>query len=158
MTVTRPLIPFLAVALSVVSTVYLEAQVADASALPPLTRGRTHEGTTTSTPGLTAATSQCAQAADPTYGTSAANPIKIGGAPLYVAARSVKFMRTLRGPAGEPVHFKRLGSFEGPDQTILDVWLVERIGRSQHFYVDGYRTADVLLAVGTKPRRRRPRS
>ena len=148
MTVSRSSIPFLAVALGVVSTPGLEAQVADASALPALTRGRTHEGTTTSTPGLTAATSQCAQAADPTYGTTALNPIKVGGAPLYVADHSVKFMRTLRGPAGEPVHFKRLGSFEGPENTILDVWLVERMGLSQHLYLDGYRTAEVHAPSG----------
>ena len=148
MTVNRSLIPFLAVALGVASSPDLEAQVADASALPALTRGRTHEGTTTSTPGLTAATSQCAQSADPSYGTTAANPIKVGGEALYVADRSVKFMRTLRGPAGEPVHFKRLGSFEGPDKTILDVWLVERMGFSQHFYLDGYRTDGVLAPTG----------
>jgi len=143
-----PLIPFLAIALGVLSTSDLEAQSASASALPPLTTGRTHEGTTTSTPGLTAATSQCAYAADPGYGTTATDPIKVGGSPLYISDRSVKFMRTLRGPAGEPVHFKRLGSFEGPEGTILDVWLVERVGLSQHFYLDGYRTSEVRAPVG----------
>ena len=148
MTAGRPLIPLLAVALAVLSTSDLEAQSASASALPPLTTGRTHEGTTTSTPGLTAATSQCAQAADPGYGTAATNPIKVGGAPLYIADRSVKFMRTLRGPAGEPVHFKRLGSFDGPEGTTLDVWLVERVGLSQHFYLDGYRTSEVRAPIG----------
>jgi hypothetical protein len=147
-TTRRPLVPLLAVALGVLSTSDLEAQSANASVLPPLTSGRTHEGTTTSTPGLTAATSQCAQAAEPGYGTTAANPIKVGGAPLYVADRSVKFMRTLRGPAGEPVRFKRLGSFEGPEGTTLDVWLVERVGLSQHFYLDGYRTSEVRAPLG----------
>jgi hypothetical protein len=144
----RPLIPLFAVALGVLSAPDLEAQSANASELPPLTTGRTHEGTTMSTPGLTAATSQCAQAADPSYGTTPTSPIKIGGAPLYVADRSVKFMRTLRGPAGEPVHFKRLGSFDGPEDTILDVWLVERVGLSQHFYLDGYRTSEVRAPIG----------
>jgi hypothetical protein len=144
----RPLIPLLAIALGVLSTPDLEAQSANASALPPLTSGRTHEGTTTSTPGLTAATSQCAPAADPSYGITATNPIKVGGAPLYIADRSVKFMRTLRGPAGEPVHFKRLGSFNGPEDTTLDVWLVERMGLSQHFYLDGYPTSEVRAPIG----------
>ena len=143
MTSRRSLIPLLAVALGVLSTPDLEAQSSGASALPPLTSGRTHEETTMSTPGLTAATSQCAEAVDPSYGTTPTSPIKVGGAPLYVADRSVKFMRMLRGPAGEPVHFKRLGSFDGPEGTILDVWLVERVGLSQHFYLDGYRTSEV---------------
>jgi hypothetical protein len=115
----RPLISVLTVALGVLSTANLEAQSASPSALPALTTGRTHEETTISTPGLTAATSQCAQAVDSNYGTTATSPIKVGGAPLYIADRSVKFMRTLRGPAGEPVHFKRLGSFDGPEGTTL---------------------------------------
>jgi len=148
MTSRRPLIPLLAVALGVLSTTDLEAQSASASALPALTTGRTHEGTTMSTPGLTAAASQCAQAPDPGYGTTATSPIKVGGAPLYIADRSVKFMRTLRGPTGEPVHFKRLGSFDGPEGTTLDVWLVERVGLSQHFYLDGYRTSEVRAPAG----------
>lgn len=148
MTSRRPLIPLLTIALCVLSIADLEAQTASASALPALTTGRTHEGTTMSTPGLTAATSQCAQAADPGYGTTPTSPIKVGGAPLYVADRSVKFMRTLRGPAGEPVHFKRLGSFDGPEGTTLDVWLVERVGLSQHFYLDGYRSSEVRTPIG----------
>lgn len=127
---------------------HVEAQTAPTSALPLMTTGRTHEETTTSTPGLTAATSRCPQADDPSYGTTAANPIKIGGAPLYIADRSVTFMRTLRGPGGEAVHFKRLGSFEGPDSTMLDVWLAERAGLSHHFYLDGYRTSDVRAPAG----------
>ena len=57
-------------------------------------------------------------------------------------------MRTLRGPAGEPVHFKRLGSFDGPEGTTLDAWLVERVGLSQHFYLDGYRTSEVRAPIG----------
>jgi len=125
-----------------------DAQTAPASALPPLTSGRTHEGTTTSTPGLTPSTSLCPPAGDPTYGTTAANPIEVGGAPLYIADRSVKFMRMLRGPAGEPVHFKRLGSFEGPEATILDVWLVERAGASQHLCLDGYRSSELQAPAG----------
>lgn len=148
MTSRRSLIPLLAVALGVLSTPDLEAQSSSASALPPLTSGRTHEETTVSTPGLTAATSQCVEAVDPSYGTTPTSPIKVGGAPLYVADRSVKFMRMLRGPAGEPVHFKRLGSFDGPEGTILDVWLVERVGLSQHFYLDGYRTSEVRAPIG----------
>ena len=146
MTCCRPLIPLLMVAFGILSTADLAAQ--PASALPPLTTGRTHEGTTISTPGLTAASSECAQAAEPGYGTTPTSPIKVGGAPLYIADQSVKFMRTLRGPAGEPVHFKRLGSFDGPEGTTLDVWLVERAGFSQHFYLDGYRTSDVRAPIG----------
>jgi len=141
------ILPF-AVALGLLPVATVEAQSARASALPPLTTGQTHEGTTTSTPGLTVATSRCAHADDPSYGTIAASPIMVGGGAQYVTDRSVRFMSTLRGPDGEPVHFKRLGSFEGPESTILDVWLVERVGFSQYLFLDGYRTAEVRAPLG----------
>jgi hypothetical protein len=67
----------------------------------------THETTTPDVPGLTAETSKCPLSMDPTYGLTVENPIKTGGGDLYMAAREVKFLNALRGPAGEGVHFKR---------------------------------------------------
>src|SRR3977135_2048295 len=75
----------------------LRAQV-NGPQLPALTRGATHERRTADLPGLTAATSVGRVAEDPTYGATPANPIKVGGAPLYVMARSMRFLETLRGP------------------------------------------------------------
>ena len=116
--------------------------------LPPLTRGVTHETRTISVPGLTAATSGCPVSDDPTYGVTAANPIKVGGDMLYVAARSMRYLQALRGPAGEGLHFWRLGSFEGPDGTMLDVYQVEHDGTVHHLYVDGYRSAELRAPRG----------
>src|SRR5262249_50099533 len=116
--------------------------------LPPLTRGVTHETRTINVPGLTAATSGCPVSDDPTYGVTAANPIKVGGDMLYVAARSIRYLQALRGPAGEGLHFWRLGSFEGPDGTMLDVYQVEHDGIVHHLYVDGYRSAELRAPRG----------
>jgi hypothetical protein len=113
-----------------------------------LTRGATHETRTLDLPGLTAANSRCPVSDDPTYGVTAANPIKVGGSPMYVKARSMRFLLALRGPAGQGLHFKRLGSFDGPHDTILDLYEVERDGVVRHLYLDGYRTAGVWAPPG----------
>jgi hypothetical protein len=110
--------------------------------LPALTRGATHETQTADIPGLTTDTSRCALSDDPTYGLTAANPIKLGGEPMYLTARSLRFLSALRGAAGEGLHLKRLGSFEGPDGTILDVYRVEHGSTVRHLYVDGYRSGE----------------
>jgi hypothetical protein len=125
----------------------LDAQAQEPQ-LPPLTRGVTHETRTINIPGLTAATSGCPVSDDPTYGVTAANPIKVGGDMLYVAARSIRYLQALRGPAGEGLHFWRLGSFEGPDDTMLDVYQVEHDGTVHHLYVDGYRSAELRAPRG----------
>src|SRR5512144_401432 len=65
-----------------------------------------HETTTPDVPGLTAETSECPLSTDPTYGLTKDNPIKTGGGDMYMAARQVRFLNALRGPAGEGVHFK----------------------------------------------------
>lgn len=116
--------------------------------LPALTRGATHETRTPNAPGLTAATSGCPVADDPAYGLTAANPIKVGGDAMYVMARSMRFLQSLRGPSGEGLHFWRLGSFDGPDDTILDVYQVEHDGAVHHLYVDGYRWAELKAPQG----------
>lgn len=116
--------------------------------LPPLTRGATHETRTIDLPGLTPATSGCPVSDDPTYGVTAANPIKVGGDMMYVMARSMRFLQALRGPSGQGLHFWRLGSFEGPDGTILDLYQVEHDGTVHHLYVDGYRSAELRAPRG----------
>ena len=67
---------------------------------------------------------------------------------LYVAARSMRYLQTLRGPSGEGLHFWRLGSFEGPDGTMLDVYQVEHDATVHHLYVDGYRSAELRAPRG----------
>jgi hypothetical protein len=111
--------------------------------LPALTRGATHETRTVAVPGLTAATSACPVSDDPTYGVTPGNPIKVGGGALYVMSRSMRFLQALRGSTGQGLHLWRLGSFDGPDETMLDVYQVEHDGAVQHLYVDGYRWAEL---------------
>jgi hypothetical protein len=128
-------------------TAGLSAQANDPP-LPGLTRGATHETRTIDVPGLTAATSGCPISDDPTYGVTAANPIKVGGDMMYVMARSMRFLQALRGSSGQGLHFWRLGSLEGPDSTILDVYQVEHDGTVRHLYVDGYRWAELKAPRG----------
>jgi hypothetical protein len=107
--------------------------------LPGLTRGATHERRTADLPGLTAVTSACPISDDPSYGVTPANPIKVGGGPMYLMARSLRFLETLRGPGGQGLQLMRLGSFDGPDDTVLDVYNVAYDAVVRHLYVDGYR-------------------
>ncbi len=140
-----PLIVFMT--MSAVLPLGLRAQ-ANGPQFPGLTQGATHESRTSDVPGLTTATSLCPMSDDPTYGVTPANPIKVGGGPMYVKARSIRFLHTLRGPAGQGLHLKRLGSFGGPDETILDVYLVAHDGIVRHIYVDGYRWAAPKAPLG----------
>ena len=116
--------------------------------LPALTRGATHETRTVDVPGLSAATSGCPVSEDPTYGLTAANPIKVGGGAMYVMSRSMRYLQALRGPSGQGLHLWRLGSFDGPAETMLDVYQVEHDGTVQRLYVDGYRWAELRAPAG----------
>lgn len=109
----------------------------------------THETTTTPVPGMTPATSLCKMSTDETYGLTAANPVKTGGGDLYMAARQVRFLSALRGPAGEGTHFKRGGSLKALDGTILDSYSMEILGgKKTTLYIDGYHWADPIAPVG----------
>lgn len=109
-------------------------------------RDPTHETTTPDVPGLTTETSKCTSSTDPTYGLTMENPIKTGGGGLYLAAREVKFLTALRGPAGEGVHFKRTGSMPPqPDGTILDIYSLDFNGdHKTTLYIDGYHWSDPM--------------
>src|SRR5215470_10962304 len=109
----------------------------------------THETTTAPVPGMTPATSLCKISADETYGLTVANPVKTGGGDLYMAARQVRYLSALRGPAGEGTHFKRGGSTKAPDGTILDLYSMEILGgKTVTLYVDGYHWSDPLAPAG----------
>lgn len=84
---------------------------------------------------------RCEVAADPTYGTTVENPVKLGGGARTVAAREQQYLKALRGPAGEVVSFKRSGSYQSPERTILDRYELSWPGRSEPFvmFLDAYR-------------------
>jgi len=108
-----------------------------------------HETRTPDVPGLTAATSKCAISEDGTLG-SKDNPVKVGGGPLYLASREVKYLTALRGPAGQGLHFKRQGTSKMPDGTILDIYMVEYAGidKSIQIHLDGYHWVQPLAPKG----------
>ena len=109
----------------------------------------THETTTADVPGLTADTSRCSSSMDQTYGFSKENPIKTGGGDVYMASRQVKFLTALRGPAGEGVHFKRTGTMEGPDGTLLDAYSLDiKGGAKTTIFLDGYHWSDPIAPKG----------
>ena len=117
-------------------------------ALPPLTRGVTHETWTSDIAGLTKETSTCLVSDNPTYGLTPDDPVKVGGDAMYVAARSKQFLNALRGPSGEGLHYKRLGSFDHTDGALLDVYLVEHRRGATHIYMDGYRFEQPKAPIG----------
>jgi len=109
----------------------------------------THNTTTADAPGLTAATSQCRASADPAYGTTPSNPVKVGGGDVYMASRQVKYLTALRGSAGEGLHFSRRGSLPAADGTILDAYTIDIKGaQSSTIYLDGYHWSDPIAPAG----------
>jgi len=109
----------------------------------------THETTTAPVPGMTPAASLCRISTDETYGLTLENPVKTGGGDMTMAARQVRFLNALRGPAGEGTHFKRGGSLKGPDGTIIDGYSMEILGgKKTTIYVDGYHWAEPIAPAG----------
>ena len=86
--------------------------------------------------------SKCDVSADPTYGYSRENPIKVGGSPIYGPARQQRFLGALVGPAGQPVAFKRRGAIRTDRaDLILDLYEVTYTGVEKpiELYLDFYR-------------------
>ena len=87
------------------------------------------------------------------YGFSPENPIHVGGGPDGQHA----FLETLRGPDGEPLAWRRLGScceFETPNGImgfgLLDMYEVtyEGLERSVILYLDMYESGPVMAPAG----------
>lgn len=86
--------------------------------------------------------SKCEVSPDATYGYSKENPIKVGGTPVYGAARQRRFLQALVGPAGQPIAFKRRGAIRTDrDDLILDLYDVTYAGVEKpiELYLDFYR-------------------
>lgn len=93
----------------------------------------------------TAPSPPCAIADDPTYGFTPENPVEIGGGALYVKAREQRYLDALRGPDGQRLTYKRLGSRpqspESPENSpILDIYEVTYDGLAKPItlYLDVY--------------------
>src|SRR3954466_4706862 len=75
--------------------------------------------------------------------------VQVGGGAMYVGARERRYLDVLRGPMGEPVQYKRLGSLPGGDErTILDRYEVTYPGIEKPIYLflDAYHYDDALKA------------
>lgn len=113
-----------------------------------LVQGATHEFRTPDVPGLTSTTSACRVSDDPSYGFTPDNPIHVGGGAFYAASRSKRFLSSLRGPQGQGIHVKRLGSFEHTDDALLDLYQVEHAGSAHRIYIDAYRWTEPVAPKG----------
>lgn len=66
----------------------------------------------------------CPVAEDDQYAYTKERPVQVGGSPVYGAARQRRYLDALRGPAGQPVQYKRAGTVQGPGGTLLDSYEV----------------------------------
>lgn len=86
--------------------------------------------------------SKCPVDVDPEYGYVKAKPIKVGGSPMFGAARQRAYLQALVGPGGQPITFKRRGSMPTADERIfLDLYEVMYPGLEKpiELYLDFYR-------------------
>jgi hypothetical protein len=114
---------------------------------------RSPEIATDAAPELAGAASRCPVSSDATYGFAATNPIRVGGDPFQGPARQRAFLANLRGPAGEAVRFRRIGSVPvgvNASGGLLDLYDVVHAGleASVRLYMDLYSSGELQAPVG----------
>ena len=85
---------------------------------------------------------------DPTYGTTQANPVRVGGVSGYHEER---YLRSLWGPDGQTVRFERIGSCcPMPEGGLLDAIRVHYRGLDEPIvlYLDAYHEGPLRIPVG----------
>lgn len=89
-----------------------------------------------------ASAAPCVVADDATYGVTPQNPAQIGGGAMYAKARGLRYLDALRGPAGQAIAAKRVGSRPQAtnSSTILDVYEVtyEGLDAPLTLFLDAY--------------------
>src|SRR3954451_11188312 len=94
--------------------------------------------------------SSCPVADDAEFATTKTQAVQVGGGAMYVAARERRYLDTLRGPAGQPVQYKRTGTARAPGDasTIPHVDAVNYTGGEEAAVVwfDAYHFDDALRA------------
>jgi hypothetical protein len=99
-------------------------------------------------------------ATDPSYGFDADNPVKIGGALRLGHGREKAYLNGLRGPAGQPVEYERIGSccpFEtknSPFGGALDAFQLTYEGQTEPatIYINIYDEGLPMVPTGFTPR------
>ena len=84
----------------------------------------------------------CPVSADADFGFKIENAIRVGGGAMYVASRERAYLDGLRGPDGQAIQFRRLGSGpKAPNGGIVDIYEVTYAGieKAITLYIDAYR-------------------
>ena len=92
----------------------------------------------------------CPVSDDPNTGFTPDQPVQVGGGAMLGPARERRYLDALRGPAGEPVQYKRTGSTPASDDTILDAYEVTygRLEKPVTVYLDEYHFGDLRAPQG----------
>jgi hypothetical protein len=94
---------------------------------------------------------QCATSSDERYGLQIGTPVQVGGGAMYGPARERRYLDVLRGPDGQVVRYKRVGSAPGADgSTILDAYeaTYDGLAKPITIYVDEYHFTDPIAPRG----------
>ena len=84
-------------------------------------------------------------ATDPRYGTTAGQPVPVGGGAADGPVRTYGFLNALRGPQGQPVHYRRAA-----DDGSLVVYELTYDGAAApiRLYFDWSRAGELRLPTG----------
>ena len=106
-------------------------------------------------------TSRCPVTTDVTYGFSAANPVKVGLDGATGPARELQYLNALRGPSGQPLRFRRVGTTVAAGNVILDIYELNHEGLASpvRIYLDAYHFEEPVaprgfvcpIAIGLEP-------
>lgn len=84
-------------------------------------------------------------AADPRYGTTPGSPVRVGGGAADGPIRTFGFLNALRGPEGQPVHYRR----EADDDSLVVYELTYDGAREPlRLYFDWTRAEELRIPVG----------
>src|SRR5688572_19463511 len=97
-----------------------------------------------------ATASRCPVTTDDTYGVTAANPVKVGLDGATGPSREVQYLNALRGPAGQPLRFRRVGTAVTGGNGILDVYELNYDGLASpvRIYLDAYHFEEPVAPRG----------
>jgi hypothetical protein len=93
----------------------------------------------------------CALATGPEYGLTAEKAVQIGGGAMYVAARERRYLDSLKGPGGQTLTYKRVGTtMTRPNSSPIDKWEVTWEGAEKPvvLYLFAYMYGDPKVPAG----------
>jgi hypothetical protein len=101
---------------SVMTIIALAAQTPPGQSTPPAAPQQS----------MAQGTGACTPATDPEYGLVVNKAVQIGGGALYMAARERRYLDSLKGPGGQTLTYKRVGStgLKPNDSRPIDMWEV----------------------------------